>query len=85
MVYSSARAAASKTVIHYPLARLCHRNQYHLVVILLHSANTILPLAWSNAVMLSRQLCARVEPFPGTKRTLIIPCQDLIPIAYGVT
>ena len=85
MVYSSVAAAATKTVIHCPLVRLCHSNEYHLVVILLHSANTILPLAWSNAVMLSRQLCARVEPSAGTKRTLIIPCRDLILIAHGVT
>ena len=71
--------------LHCPLVRLCHSNEYHLVIILLHSANTILPLAWSNAVMLGGQLCALVEPSAGTKRTLFIPCQDLILTAHGVT
>ena len=61
------------------LVRLCHINDYHLVVILHHAANALLPLAWSNAVVLSRQLCTRVQPSAGTKRILIIPCQDIHP------
>ena len=61
------------------MVRLCHINQYHLVIVLLHSANALLPLAWLNAVVLSQQLCTRVEPSAGIKRILIIPCQDIHP------